>query len=157
MPFLLTSWRYLRPEITSCWTLNLTLILYSLPSLMVKGFSFRVSTAPGALRSITTSGRPVIRSESWRITTCDIVHQSWRMWWNKVLMIYLAHITGFTDGTSRGGSDTQGLFPAGKRFIFSIFMIVESWLVWSSPSRTLHQPWEMKSTTSKVVTIWRNS
>lgn len=72
MPFLLTSCRYRRPEMTSCCTRNLTLMWYELPSLITKGFFFKASTAPEALRSITASGRPSTRSESWRITTYTV-------------------------------------------------------------------------------------
>lgn len=57
-PMRVTFWRYFRPDRMSCWTLNCAFMRNRAPSLMVKGFSFRASTAPGARRSITISSRP---------------------------------------------------------------------------------------------------
>lgn len=58
IPFRFTTCRYLRPLRTSWCTWKTTLTRYVAPSLIVKGLSFRPSRAPGAERSMTTSGRP---------------------------------------------------------------------------------------------------
>lgn len=58
IPFRLTTCKYFNPLRTSCCTLNVAFMRNLAPSLMVKGFDFRDSTAPGALRSIVMSERP---------------------------------------------------------------------------------------------------
>ena len=58
IPFLFTTCKYFNPLSTSCCTTKLAFILNFAPSLIVNGFSFNLSTAPGALRSIVISARP---------------------------------------------------------------------------------------------------
>ena len=58
MPFLLTTCRYFNPLSTSCCTWKLAFMQNWAPSLIVKGFVFRASREPGAVRSMVISGRP---------------------------------------------------------------------------------------------------
>lgn len=66
-PFRFTTWRYFSPLRTSCCTLNVAFMRKWAPSLIVKGFVFRDSSAPSALRSIVMSDRPSTSRVSDRI------------------------------------------------------------------------------------------